>query len=188
MRCWPEGRSRPPGVPAPRAAGRGDAAGAGRGGDPLARPAGRAAAAGPGRSSASSSSGRSSTPGSRRPTSSSRSSTSASRPSTWRLAPRRRRPGQAAAEPDAGPAQGPAAPGGDLHHRVLRQHRPAVLLGRHRQRDLGRHAAGAAAPGGRHPRPGQGGRLLRPRRRQAEGPRHGADRSRSRGACRSRTR
>ena len=57
------------------------------------------------------------------------------------LAPRGRRPGRAAAEPDARRPQGPAAPGGHLHPGVLRQPRLPVLHRRHRQRPLGRHAA-----------------------------------------------
>ena len=73
-------------------------------------------AAGPGRSSASSSSGRSWTPGSR-PTDKFFTIKHFGQPTVDMagVAPRRRRPGQAAAEPDARPDEGPAAPGGDLH-------------------------------------------------------------------------
>ena len=92
-----------------------------------------------------------------------------------RMATRCHRAGQAAAQPDHRPAEGPSAPGGHLHAGVLGKHRPAVLLGWHRQRHLGRHAARAIAPGSGHSGQGQGDRLLRPRHRQAQGPRHGAD-------------
>ena len=176
------------GVPAPRAAGRGGSAPAGRGARAVARPARGGAAAGPERHRSAARLGgaglldhperqvlhdQALRPAGRRPA---------------ELAPRRRRAGQAAAEPDARPGQGPSAAGGHLHPRVLRQSRASRSPAAGRQRHLGRHAAGAAAPGGRHPGSGQGDRVLRARHRQAEGPRHGADDAVRPQPCRSPTR